>query len=280
MYGKVNHMASDEAHQAQDVVLGMFLANSHPATVLFDYGASHSFITSSFVAKHNLPIANMKHTMLVSSPGGEMRTKLICPTVSISIRGVDFPSNLILLDSKGIDIILGMDWLSKYDGVIQCTKKAVRLTKKDGTTVEFVAAVQVDQASMLSQMKVTAFEEILVVQEYPNVFPKELPGMPPDHDIEFLIELLPGTPPISKRPYRMPINELVELKKQIAELQAKGFIRPNSSPWGAPMLLVEKKDETQQMCVDYRSLNEVTIKNKYPLPRIEYLFDHMKDTTS
>jgi hypothetical protein len=86
----------------------------------------------------------MKHTMLVSSPGGELSTKLICPAVSISIKGVDFPSNLILLDSKGIDIILNMDWLSKYDGVIQCTKKAVRLTKKDGTTVEFVVAVQAD----------------------------------------------------------------------------------------------------------------------------------------
>jgi hypothetical protein len=118
MYGKVNHMTSDEAQQVQDVVLGMFLASSHPATILFDYGASHSFITSSFVAKHNLPIANMKHTMLVSSPGGEIRTKLICPAVSISIRGVYFPSNLILLDSNGIDIILGMDWLNKYDGVI------------------------------------------------------------------------------------------------------------------------------------------------------------------
>jgi hypothetical protein len=114
-----------------------------------------------------------------------------------------------------------MDWLSKYDGVIQCAKKAVRLTKKDGTIVKFVAAVQAGQASMLSQMKVAALEEILVVQEYPGVFPEELLGMPPDHDIEFLIELLPGTLPISMRPYRMPINELVELKKQLAELQAK-----------------------------------------------------------
>jgi hypothetical protein len=86
MYGKVNHMTRDEAQQAQDVVLGIFLTSSHPATVLFNSGASHLFITSSFVAKHNLPIENMKHTMLVSSPGGEMRTKLICPTVSISIR--------------------------------------------------------------------------------------------------------------------------------------------------------------------------------------------------
>jgi hypothetical protein len=115
-----------------------------------------------------------------------------------------------------------------------------------------------------------------VVQDYPDVFPEELLGMPLDHDIEFLIELLPGTPPISKMPYRMSVNELVELKKQIADLQAKGFIRSSSSPWWAPVLFVEKKDRTQRMCVDYRSLNEVTIKNKYPLPRIEDLFDQMK----
>jgi hypothetical protein len=123
---------------------------------------------------------------------------------------------------------------------------------------------------------VTALKEIRVVQEYPDVFPEDLPGMPPDRDIEFIIELLPEIPPISKRSYRMHVNELVELKKQRAELQAKGFIRPSSSPWGAPVLFVEKKDGTQQMCVDYRSLNEVTIKNKYPLPRIENLFDKMK----
>jgi hypothetical protein len=276
MYGRVNHMTSDEAPQAQDIVLGMFLASSHPATILFDSGASHSFISSSFVTKHSLPIATMKHTMLVSSPRGEMRTKHICLTISITIRVVDFPSNLILLDSKGIDIILDMDWLSKYDRVIQCARKAVKLTKKDGTSVEFVAMVQSDQDIMLNQTKAIALEDINVVREYPDVFPAELPGMPPDRDIEFLIELLPGTPPISMMPYRMPINELVELKKQIAELQAKGFIRPSSSPWGAPMLFVEKKDVTQWMCVDYRSLNEVTIKNKYPLSRIEDLFDQMK----
>jgi hypothetical protein len=152
----------------------------------------------------------------------------------------------------------------------------VKLTKKDGTSVEFVAMVQSDQDSVFNQTKAIALEDIRVVREYPDVFPKELPGMPPDCDIEFLIELLPRTPPISKRPYRMPINELVELKKQIAELQAKGFIRPSSSPWGATVLFVEKKDGTQRMCIDYRSLNEVTIKNKYPLPRIEDLFDQMK----
>jgi hypothetical protein len=100
--------------------------------------------------------------------------------------------------------------------------------------------------------------------------------MPPNRDIKFIIELLPGTPPISKRPYRMPMNELVELKKQIAELQAKRLIFLSSSPWGAPVLFMEKNDGTQRMCVDYHSLNEVTIKNKYPLPQIEDLFDQIK----
>jgi hypothetical protein len=175
MRGRVNHMTSEEAQQAMDVVLGVFLTSSHPATILFDSRASHSFISSSFVAKHSLPIATMKHTMIVSSPGGEMRTKHICPAVNISIRGVDFPSNLILLDSKGIDIILGMDWLSKYDGVIQCARKTVKLTKKDGTSVEFVAMIRSDSDGKLNHTKATALEDIRVVQDYPDVFPEELP---------------------------------------------------------------------------------------------------------
>jgi hypothetical protein len=276
IYIKINHVTMEEAQQAQDVVLGMFLASSHPATVLFDSGALHSFISSSFVVKHQLPITIMKQTMLVSSPRGEMRTKHICPMISITIRGVDFLANLIVLDSKGIDIILGMDWLRKYDGVILCAKRAIRLTKEDGTITEFSAARPAEQVSLLNKVQGTSLNEIGIAREYPDVFPEELPGMLPNRDIEFMIELLPRTPPISKRPYRMPVNELVEVKKQIAELQSMGFIRPSSSPWGAPMLFVEKKDGTQWMCVDYWSLNEVTVKNKYPLPIIEDLFDQMK----
>jgi hypothetical protein len=141
---------AEEAQQAQDVVLGMFLTNSHPTIVLFDSGASHSFITSKFVAKHNLPITIMKYTMIVSSPGGEMKTKHICLTISITIRGVDFLSNLIIIDSQGIDIILGMDWLRKYDGVILCVKRAICLTQEDGTTVEFMAAISANYISVLN----------------------------------------------------------------------------------------------------------------------------------
>jgi hypothetical protein len=118
-------------------------------------------------------------------------------------------------------------------------------------------------------------ERIPVVCDYPDVFPDELPGMPPDRDIEFAIELQPETAPISKRPYRMPPAELAELKKQLQELLDKGFIRPSTSPWGCPALFVKKKDESLRMCVDYRPLNAVTIKNKYPLPRIDVLFDQL-----
>jgi hypothetical protein len=151
------------------------------------------------------------------------------------------------LDSNGINIILGMDWLQKYDGVILCAKRAVRLTTEHGTTVEFSVVMTTDQASMLNQVHGNTLEEIQVVQEYPDIFPEELPSMPPDRGIEFIIQLLPGTPPISKRPYRMPVNELVELKNQIVELQSKGFIHPSSSPWGAPVLFMEKKDGAQRM---------------------------------
>jgi hypothetical protein len=108
------------------------------------------------------------------------------------------------------------------------------------------------------------------------VFPKELPGMPPERKVEFAIELIPGTAPISKRAYRVSRPKLVELKKQIDELLEKGYIRPSTSPWTAPVLFVEKKDGTKRMCIGYRSLNEVIVKNKYPLPRIEDLFDQLR----
>jgi hypothetical protein len=128
---------------------------------------------------------------------------------------------------------------------------------------------------MVFSMEAKSIEDVPVVWEYPDVFPEELPGMPPDRDIEFVSDLIPRTSPIAKRPYRMGAPELAELKKQLRELQQSGFIRPSSSAWGAPVLFVEKV-KSLRMSVDYRSLNKVTIKNKYPLPRIDDLFDQLK----
>jgi hypothetical protein len=115
-----------------------------------------------------------------------------------------------------------------------------------------------------------------VVRDFLDVFPEELSRMPPDGEVELVIDLLPGTAPIFKRPYRMSVEELKELKKQLTKLQEARYIRSDSSPWGAPVLFVQKKDGSQRMCVDYRTLNDVTMKNKYPLPRVEDLFNRMR----
>jgi hypothetical protein len=198
-----------------------------------------------------------------------MKTLYMCPNVSLKIMGADFWARLIVLESKDLDVILGMDWLGMHDATIQCAKRTVLLTGPNGEKVELVPDPPSHAGGSVQQLDGKALEDIRVVCEYPDVFPEELPGMPPDRDVEFVIDLLPSTAPISKRPYGMSSIQLIELKKQIKELLEKGFIRPSSSPWGAPVIFVEKKDGTQRMCVDYRLLNEVTIKNKYPLPRID-----------
>ena len=121
-------------------------------------------------------------------------------------------------------------------------------------------------------------KDVPVVAEYPEIFPDELPGIPPDREVEFRINLMPGTAPVAKSPYRLAPTEMNELKKQLDELLERGFIRPSSSPWGAPILFVKKKDGSMRMCIDYRELNKVTIKNRYPLPRIDDLFDQLQGT--
>jgi hypothetical protein len=151
--------------------------------------------------------------------------------------GREFCANPIVLQSSGIDIILGMGWLTKYDAVIQCSKRSVILTSSEGEQFEFVAILPSAADCAVNQLKADLIEDIKVVCEYPDVFPDELPGMPPERDIEFLIDLLPGTAPIAKRPYRMSVGELEELKKQLKYLLDKQFIRPSSSPWGCVLII-------------------------------------------
>jgi hypothetical protein len=274
-------MAVEDAQAAPYVIIGMILINDNNAIVLFDSGASHSFVVANFVQKHNLPLSMLKIQMIVSSPRGDMNARHVSPKVSILIRGVEFLANLIVLESKGIYVIPIMDWLSKHNGLIDCAKKAVRLTPSSAKELEYVVENLVtDKAAsnriMLNHLDAALTLDIRTVFEYPDVFPEELLGMPPDREIEFVIDLVPGTAPIFKRPYRMATNQLAELKELLQELLDKGYICPSASPWGAPIIFAPKKDGMQRMCVDYHSLNEVTIKNKYPLPRIDDLFDQLK----
>jgi hypothetical protein len=152
--------------------------------------------------------------------------------VNFKIRGVNFVANLIVLESKGIDVILGMEWLSNHKVLIDCAKKSIKLTTPEGKEMEFVAEPVVTDRGVANHVKVNQLDasqgsEMLVVNEFPDVFPEEFPGMPPDRDIEFVIELKPATTPIYKTPYRTATLELVELKEHIKELLENGFIHPN-----------------------------------------------------
>jgi hypothetical protein len=137
--GRINHVAIEDAQEAPDVVLGTFLANSNTIIILFDSGASHSFISAEYVAKYNLPVSLLKYRMVVSSPSGDMSARQVCPRVNIKIRGVDFIANLIILDSMGIEVILRMDWLSKQKVLIDCAKKFVKLSTEDGKELVYEA---------------------------------------------------------------------------------------------------------------------------------------------
>ena len=156
-----------------------------------------------------------------------------------------FLANLIVLKSDGdIDVILGMDWLTKHKGLISCSPRSVSLERPGGFWVQIDATHRLDEAekAKLHALIEKTLQDVPVVCEYPKVFPDELPRMPPDWDIEFMIDLVPGTGPIAKRPYRMAAHELIELKKELQELTDKGFIRPSTSPWGSPILFVKKKE--------------------------------------
>jgi hypothetical protein len=216
----------------------------------------------------------------VNSVGGKVQSDRICPSLRIEIRGIDFPASLVVMGTQGLDVILGMNWLHRNQTTVNCDKRTVKLVSPSGKeVVTKLYLPELEGAShhlSVDDKESNPIEAIRIVSEFPDVFPEELLGMPPERKVEFAIELILGTTPISKRVYRVSGPELVELKKQIDELLEKGYIRPSTSPWAAPVLFVEKKDGTKRMCIDYRALNEVTVKNKYPLPKIEDLFDQLR----
>ena len=166
-----------------------------------------------------------------------------------------FLSSLILLCNSDIDVILGMDWLKANQVKIDCSTKIVTLSHPSGQIVYSLNQTSSAQLFALNVDPLTSIEAIPVVRDFPDVFLEELPGMPPDRAVEFVIELELGTAPISKRPYKMGPKELAELKRQLEELESKGHIQPSTSPWGCPTLFVKKRDTAERLVVDYRPLN-------------------------
>jgi hypothetical protein len=212
---------------------------------------------------------------LIHTPGGNIATKQLVMATPLSLAGRLFRTNLIVLEGQGIDVILGMGWMKRCKAVLDIAARTVHLESPTHGSVVLKLLPPISMASALHHIVAQNLEDIPVACEFPDVFPEDLPGMPPDRGVEFMIELLPGTAPISRRPYKLTPKELAELKVQLNELLDKGYIRPSSSPWGCLALFVKKKDQSLRLCVDYRPLNVVPIKNEYPLPRIDILFDQL-----
>nr|ACS91357.1 polyprotein [Coix lacryma-jobi] len=274
--GQVHHTQVETIPEGEPVMLGAFPVANQLAVTLFDSGATHSFINREFVRKHAIPICESKGKISILSPGGRLFANEIVHQVPIEMGRHVYPTSMIVLNHQTLDVILGMNWMQRYGAVLDTLNRTVRLNSPDRKSQ---LLIQLPKPKLISPkiyaMVSEGVENVPVVREFPDVFPEELPGLPPDRNVEFVIELQPGTAPVSRRAYRMAPKELAELKTQLQELLEKGFIRPSSSPWGCPAIFVKKKDKTLRMCVDYRPLNDVTIKTKYPLPRIDLLFDQL-----
>ncbi|KAA0033475.1 pol protein [Cucumis melo var. makuwa] len=300
--GKVFATNKTEAERAGTVVTGTLPVLGHYALVLFDSGSSHSFISSAFVLHARLEVEPLHHVLSVSTPSGEcMLSKEKVKACQIEIAGHVIEVMLLVLDMLDFDVILGMDWLAANHASIDCSRKEVTFNPPSMASFKFkgegskslpqvISAIRASKllsqgtwgilASVVDTREVdVSLSSEPVVRDYPDVFPEELPGLPPHREVEFAIELELGTVPISRAPYRMAPAELKELKVQLQELLNKGFIRPSVSPWGVPVLFVKKKDGSMRLCIDYRELNKVTVKNRYPLPRIDDLFDQLQGAT-
>ena len=273
--GRVHYTTIEDIPQGEPVLAGMFLLWGRSIIVLFDSGASHDFISKTCAQSHQLITETTATPYLISTPGGTILTRQLATNVPLNLAGNIYRTGLIVLEGQGIDVILGMSWMKAHKAILDIDLRQVHLNSPAHGPSTLILSLPNTVKPSLQSMEAQKLEEIHVVCEFPDVFPDDLPGLPPDRDVEFTIELLPGTAPISRRPYKMAPKELAELKVQLQELLDKGFIRPSSSPWGCPAIFVKKKDHSLRLCVDYRPLNAVTIKNKYPLPRIDILFDQL-----
>jgi hypothetical protein len=273
--GNLNFTTLEELPEGAPIMTGILSVFNQPALILFDSGASHSFISQKFSAKCQLPFYHTKGSIMIATPGGKIATNQLNRNVPISMGSRIFKTTLLILGLEGMDIILGADWMTQHRVVLDVAARALEIRSPTSEDLVLYLPHQDSTQSCGFAMMESPVKKIPVVYEYADVFPDELPGMPQDPDIEFAIELQPGTTPISKRPYQMPPAELAELKKQLQELLDKGFIHPSTSPCGCLALFVKKKDESLRLCIDYHPLNAVTIKNKYTLPCIDVLFDQL-----
>ncbi|KAJ9541992.1 hypothetical protein OSB04_028498 [Centaurea solstitialis] len=294
---RVFQLTAEEAKVEPEVVTGIFPVNSKPALVLFDmgvgfYGYPRIKLTRRLDEPLEVEIADEKSVIVRDIYRGNV----------IELGGVRFRVDLIPIPMKEINVVLGMSWLGRHGAWFDCEGQRVKIRnprgedliitgngmKRPPKTCSLAKARRyvkgggisylVYVAEIAGEKKKKVVADVPVVRDFPNVFSEDLPEVPPERQVEFGIDLIPGAAPVAKAPYRLAPPEMQELSNQLEELLGKGFIHPSSSPWGAPILFVKKKDGSMWMCIDYCELNKLTVKNRYPLPRIDDLFDQLQGT--
>ncbi|GKC75438.1 putative reverse transcriptase domain-containing protein [Tanacetum coccineum] len=259
-----------------NVVTGTFLFNNCYASMLFDSGSDRSFVSSTFSALLDVAPSTLETSYVIELADGRIsETNVVLRGCALGLLGHPFNIDLMPIELGSFDIIIGMDWLVKYHALIVYDEKVIRIPY--GDEVLIIRGENCDGGTQVTSKKAEDKSEEKRLEDVPIVreFPEYLPGLPPARQVEFQIDLFPGAAAVARAPYRLAQAEMQELSTQLQELSDRGFIRPNSSPWGAPVLFVKKKDGSFPMCIDYRKLNKLTVKNRYPLPRIDDLFDQL-----
>jgi predicted aspartyl protease len=272
--------------------------DNHPIANLIDSGASHSYINANIVERFHLQISKHKKSWLVQlATWAKRKINEFLKDCQIDMNGLSMNVYVNIMPLGSYECLIGMDWLEKHHVVLDCYNKTITCLNEEGqqgkiqgiprvVVVRDILAMQLKKSFTKGcQMfathmeeetkdKVASIEDRPVLTDFEDIF-REILGLPPKRDIDFFIDLVPGDAPVSKTPYRMGTPELKELHMQLEELLKEEYICPSLSPWGALVLFV-KKDITLRLCINFNELNKVTIKNKYPLPRIDDLFDHLK----
>ncbi|GJU15169.1 putative reverse transcriptase domain-containing protein [Tanacetum coccineum] len=292
-----------------NVVTGTFLLNNRYASILFDTGADRSFVSTAFSSLIDIiPTPLDNHYDVELADGKIVGVNTIIRGCTLKFLNHPFTIDLMPVELGSFDVIIGMDWLRRHHAVIVCDEKLVRVPFGNETLVFRGAESYIGRESRLTVISCSKVQEYMakgchvflaqisatkeddkserkqvkdipIVRDFPEVFPEDLPGLPLIRPVEFQIDLIPGAALVARAPYRLAPSEMKELLEQLQELSDKDFIRPSSSPWGAPVLFVKKKDGSFRMCVDYRELNKLTVKNRYPLPRIDDLFDQLQGSS-
>ncbi|GJY68057.1 putative reverse transcriptase domain-containing protein [Tanacetum coccineum] len=299
--GHVYAMRDVEQAQGPNMVTGTFLLNNRYFSMLFDSGSDKSFINASLTHLFDIEperISTSYEVELANRRIVSMNT--VIKGCTLNLVNHLFKIDLMPIELGTFDVIIGMHWLVALNAVIVCGKKEVHIPVKNQTLVvkgdsnssrlkviSCIKAIKyIERGCHLFLAHVTKkekskklLEDVPVICDFPEVFPDDLPELPPPRQVEFKIDLVSSVAPVNRAPYRLALLEMKELSEQLKELLEKGFIRPSSSPWGASVLFLKKKDGSFHMCINYRELNKLTVKNRYPLSRIDDLFDQLQGSS-